>query len=465
MEDKSECIICIEIKDNIIYDSRDGIKKQINNFFTCNACRFTNCIDCHKRYLLTSTHLPHCMNTSCRSAIPYDMLLRDFNDNKWLFTTYKDHRSNILLNQEKSYIPEMVQEFAIQKDIELKKREFIKDINELRRQIREIETKINELTPAKMDKTKYQYNYGCPKEECKGFLDSNFNCGLCNSVVCHKCYEVLDGTKKGVHECDPEKVETFNMIKKEAKPCPQCGEFISKVSGCDQMFCIKCSCAFSYNTGIIEKGIIHNPLAYDYFQKNPDAQEAYLNRIRGGGETENGNCRTPIPSLHHIQPFIILGQPNFDYIRAVHRYISEFRQYRRDSYMRFLNNNNNKEENRDIRIKYLNNHYTDKMFKSVLHKREKKIFFLKQLYPLVIFSYEFAESILWTMVDILNKYKEVEKAKIIGIRREGLQQLYKNVELLKEFAEQTQNNITYLKDDFNYTRQCIFPKNYNFYHN
>ena len=101
------------------------------------------------------------------------------------------------------------------------------------------------------------------------------------------------------------------MIKKEAKPCPQCGEFISKVSGCDQMFCIKCSCAFSYNTGIIEKGIIHNPLAYDYFQKNPDAQEAYLNRIRGGGETENGNCRTPIPSLHHIQPFIILGQPNF----------------------------------------------------------------------------------------------------------------------------------------------------------
>jgi hypothetical protein len=453
MGDNIECIICVESKP----------KKET---FNCLACKFSNCIDCHKRYLLNNTQFPHCINPECRSAIPYDIFLRDFNDNKWVFSAYKDHRSNILLNKEKSYIPEMVQNIAIQKEIENKKREYYKEINELRRQIREIDNKIIELNPSKIDKKKFLYNFACPKEDCKGFLDSEFNCGLCNAVVCNKCYEVKDGTKKGDHECIPEKVETFNLIKKDARPCPQCGEFISKVSGCDQMFCIRCSCAFSYNTGIIEKGIIHNPLAYDYFQKNPEAQEAYLNRIKGGQtDATTGGCRAPIPSFHHMQIFSILGQPNSDYIKSVHRHVSEFRQYRRDMYMRYLNNNMNKEENEDIRKKYLNNAYSDKMFKSVLHKREKHSFFLKQLYPLVIFSYEFAESILWTMVDISNKHKVVIKQKIIGIEEDGVNQIYKNMELLKEFSEKTQENITSLKNEFNYTRQCVFSKDYNFSHN
>jgi hypothetical protein len=455
MEENIECIICIE----------DKPKSEI---FNCLACKFSNCIDCHKRYLLSNTQLPHCMNPECRSAIPYDIFLKKFNNNnkKWIFNEYKDHRSVILLNKEKSYIPEMVQTIAIEKDIEAKKKEYYKEICELRRQIREIEIKMNELNPSKIDKKKFQYNYACPKEDCKGFLDNDFKCGLCNSIVCNKCYEVKDSTKKGDHECNPDKVETFNIIKKDAKPCPQCGEFISKVSGCDQMFCIRCSCAFSYNTGIIEKGIIHNPLAYDYFQKNPEAQEAYLNRIRGGGaQAENGVCRTPIPTLHHIQIMSILGQPNFDYIKSVHRYVSEFRQYRREMYIRFLNDTMNKQENEDIRKKYLNNEYSDKMFKSVLHKREKHSFFLKQLYPLVIFSFEFAESILWTMVDIFNKHKVVQNSKIIGIEQDGYSQIYKNMELLKDIADNTQENITLLKNEFNYTRQCVFSKNYSFYHN
>lgn len=455
MNENIECIICVEYKPK-------------SEIFNCLACKFSNCVDCHKRYLLNSSQLPHCMNPVCRSAIPYDILLKKFNNNskKWIFNEYKEHRSNVLLNKEKSYIPEMVKTIAIQKDIEAKKKEYYKDISELRRQIKEIETKIYDLTPNKVDKKKYQYNYACPKEDCKGFLDNEFNCGLCNSLVCYKCYEIKDSTKKELHECNPDKVETFNIIKKDAKPCPQCGEFISKVSGCDQMFCIKCSCAFSYSTGIVEKGIIHNPLAYDYFQKNPEAQEAYLNRIRSGHTVnENGGCRAHIPTFHHIQAFLVLGQTNFDYIKSVHRYVAEFRQYRRDMYIRFLENNINKEENEDIRLKYLNNEYSDKMFKSVLHKREKHVFFLKQLYPLVIFSYEFAESILWTMVDICNKYKVVVNLKIIGIEQEGVNQIFKNMELLKDIAEKTQENITLLKNEFNYTRQCIFTKNYNFYYN
>ncbi len=465
-----ECIICIEPK----------LKSET---FSCLACKFSNCVDCHKKYLLTTTQYPHCMNNECRSAIPYDIFLKKFNK-KWIFSDYKEHRSNVLMNKEKSYIPDMIKEIAIQKDIEAKKKEYYNDIYELRRKIHDIELKIHDielnilnLNPSKIDKKKYQYNFACPVENCKGFLDSEYKCGLCNSLICSKCYDIKSkgiNTSMGAsyninknddHVCDPDKISTFNTIKRDARPCPQCGEFISKSSGCDQMFCTVCSCSFSYTTGIIEKGIIHNPLAFDYFQKNPDAHEAYMNRINNPNNTgENGVCRPPIPNIYNIQTFCVLCNVNYDYIRKVHQYVSEFRQYKRDDIIRFLNNDNDIDDNKDIRRKYLNNEYNDKMFKSILHKRNKNNLFLKLLYPIIIFTYEFAETILWSMVDISNKYKAVVGKKIIGIEKEGVIQILKNLELLKDMSLQTQNNITQLKNDFNYTRECIFTEKYYFIH-
>jgi arginyl-tRNA--protein-N-Asp/Glu arginylyltransferase len=60
-----ECNICIENKD-------------IKNIFNCINCKFKNCIECHKKYLLNSVNEPHCMN--CRSIIPYDIFLEKFNE-------------------------------------------------------------------------------------------------------------------------------------------------------------------------------------------------------------------------------------------------------------------------------------------------------------------------------------------------------------------------------------------------
>jgi hypothetical protein len=142
----------------------------------------------------------------------------------------------------------------------------------------------------------------CPMEDCRGFLSSAWKCGLCQTHVCSKCHEpklegegtvedvqedtkeVTEGIKQentedtkqeeeetaGIrprgHVCDPNNVETANLLKKDSKPCPKCACIIFKISGCDQMFCTQCHTAFSWKTGAIETKVIHNPHYYQYLR-------------------------------------------------------------------------------------------------------------------------------------------------------------------------------------------------------
>jgi len=429
-----ECSICInEVTENKI--------------FKCLACKYTNCIDCHKKYLLSTTQYPHCINPDCRSAIPYDIFLLKFNK-KWIFSEYKDHRSNILLNREKSMLQDTVQKISIEKEIEEKKKGYENKIMELRKQIHEIEDKLWGLGKEKVDKKKYAFTYACPSTTCKGFLNEDFKCGLCTAIVCNKCYVIKDGTKKGNHECDPDMIETFSAIKKEAKPCPTCGEFISKINGCDQMFCTSCGTAFSWNTGLIEKGIIHNPHAHQFFQNNPDALNQYNNQNNDGG------CRQPIPSLLHLNRLKCLGE-NWGYLTTIHRYISEFRQYRRNTILQILNDNNtNMEKNLDIRMKYINNVYDDKSFKQILHKRDKQTFYSKQLAQLILYTYEIAEVLLWNIIDMYDNHT--------GKTNKIIEPINKIIELLKQNSYDTQHNIDCLKEDFGYTSSAIFNTKYQY---
>ena len=377
-----ECSICI----NEVSESK---------IFKCLACKYTNCIDCHKKYLLSTSQYPHCINPDCRSAIPYDIFLLKFNK-RWVFSEYKNHRSNILLNREKGMLQDTVRKIAIEKEIEEKRITYMNEITELRKQMNAIESKIWALGKEKVEKKKYAFTYACPSTTCKGFLNEDFKCGICSAIVCNKCYVIKDGTQKGDHECEPDMIETFNAIKKEAKPCPTCGEFISKINGCDQMFCTSCGTAFSWKTGLVEKGIIHNPHAHQFFQNNPEALNAYQNN-----GAAMGACRQPIPSIIHLNRLQIYLGEHFNYLRDIHRYISEFRQYRRNNVLRLLNDNNtDMEKNLDIRMKYINNAYDEKSFKHVLHKRDKHTFYSKQLAQLILYTYEIAELLLWNIVDL-----------------------------------------------------------------
>jgi hypothetical protein len=122
----------------------------------------------------------------------------------------------------------------------------------------------------------------CPKETCEGFVGKNWRCGLCEAMVCKDCREVVESVAIGgagaskeeaekqardAHICDEEVKQNVAALVKEAKPCPKCAASISKIDGCDQMWCTQCHTAFSWRTGAVEERV-HNPHYYEWMRRN-----------------------------------------------------------------------------------------------------------------------------------------------------------------------------------------------------
>lgn len=108
----------------------------------------------------------------------------------------------------------------------------------------------------------------CMRAECNGFLSTAWKCGLCEWYSCPTCFSVKGPTHDTPHECKKEDIETAEMIKRDSKPCPKCGEFIYRTSGCNMMFCISCKTPWDWVTGkIVTKGHVHNPHYYEWLQR------------------------------------------------------------------------------------------------------------------------------------------------------------------------------------------------------
>jgi hypothetical protein len=110
---------------------------------------------------------------------------------------------------------------------------------------------------------KSEFIQKCPLNDCKGFLKSNWACGLCDKTVCSRCF--LE--KNSGHECNKDDVETAKLIKKETRECPGCNIRIFKIDGCNQMWCVECHTTFDWVTGNIVTSKTHNPHYYEWLRK------------------------------------------------------------------------------------------------------------------------------------------------------------------------------------------------------
>jgi hypothetical protein len=107
----------------------------------------------------------------------------------------------------------------------------------------------------------------CGVEHCRGFLNNVWRCGVCAVYSCKECFEPKGEDREALHTCKPEDLLTAKSIETTTKACPKCGMRIMRSEGCSQMFCTSCHTPFDWNTGRIIEGRVHNPHAFEYFQR------------------------------------------------------------------------------------------------------------------------------------------------------------------------------------------------------
>lgn len=192
---------------------------------------------------------------------------------QFLTKEYKNRRKEVLLDREKSLLPQT------QPDVEheLAERARKKLLEEMLSEKRLLSERLSELNKT-IDDLKYGGDLErvelsgsittrkCPVEDCRGFLNNRWTCGICETHICKECNE----PKGDEHVCDQSNVETMKLLKKDSKPCPSCGTLITKIDGCDQMWCTQPSChtAFSWRSGKKVFGVIHNPHFIQFSMKN-----------------------------------------------------------------------------------------------------------------------------------------------------------------------------------------------------
>jgi hypothetical protein len=305
-----KCSVCTERYTTILR------KKTI-----CKFCHASACSKCVEQYLLTRHEDAHCLH--CR--VNYnDATLHEICTKTYLNQKYFKHRQEVLINRERANLPllqdeavrekrrreQWTQEVLIQRRINelsgernqiqsehsklyvltygpqrttgpvhneriIRLQEYTDHMEEIRNQIRiekhllyEMRWSTTNVVEEKKEEEKKKFVRRCTNNGCLGFLSTAWKCGLCEWYSCATCFAVKGATHDVEHECKKEDIDTAELIKKDCKPCPKCGEFIEKSMGCSQMFCISCQTPWDWNTGkIVTSGPIHNPHYYEWMKR------------------------------------------------------------------------------------------------------------------------------------------------------------------------------------------------------
>jgi hypothetical protein len=271
----------------------EKINKTNHKKVECPYCDLKSCRLCSQKYVLSTFQDPHCMG--CKTLWNREFV-DSFCTKYFRNTTLRRHREILLFEREKALMPETQPE--VERVLHIRKLRLIlidqkaklielhnryqtfdfdqvasvhPEILTLYRQMENTHRHLEEIRhgATMIDDEPRKFVRQCPMEFCKGFLNEDWFCGLCDQKYCKECNETLTED----HECDPETVKTMKLLNKDSKSCPKCGTVIHKTSGCAQMWCISCHTAFNWRTGEIEMGRIHNPHFIEFKKKTMMSRE------------------------------------------------------------------------------------------------------------------------------------------------------------------------------------------------
>lgn len=296
---------------------------------SCDYCQFTCCKECYKKFLLSQTEA-HCMN--CKRAWDRYILLQYFGSS-WIDSVYKEHREQTLLERERSLLPATqpeVERVILNEKIDDQIRDYKQQIRDLRQKIHETEGTIYHLIEQKTNRTtteRQQFIRKCPKEDCRGFLSTQWKCGLCEHYTCPDCHELLGKSRNDEeHKCDPAHIETAKFLAKDTKSCPGCGTGIFKIEGC-----------FAENTPILlwdGSSKMSQDICVDDILVGDDGKQRKVLTLMNGEDDmyeviQNNGMRYVVNSRHTM----VFKNENNDYIEIiVEEYMKSTDEYKNSLY-------------------------------------------------------------------------------------------------------------------------------------
>jgi hypothetical protein len=168
----------------------------------------------------------------------------------------------------------------------------------------------------------------CSDETCRGFLSSAYKCGTCEKWTCSQCLVGIGPDKDATHVCNPDTLATAKTIKAETRPCPKCATRIFKIDGCDQMWCVMdgCNTAFSWQSGTVIVGTIHNPHYYEWLRRQGGGAPA-----REVGDIPCGGLPTIQQLMSYMRDSYLSGGER-DTLYEIHRNLRELIEMRLRDY-------------------------------------------------------------------------------------------------------------------------------------
>jgi hypothetical protein len=363
---------------------------------TCSSCNYLACSKCLERYFdeQTESKCPNCAVVWTREFFSINF--------KSFLPLYDRMGARKLIETEIALFPQTQQLIPVYREtLSLKS-----DIEKLEESRSTLRKQLDEVTKqstskkdalshaekilqggieAKKEKTAQDGHVcNCPAQDCRGFiLKSNYTCGICSTQICKDCFVAIsspstkrlkldDGpccAENLAHKCSPDDLQTVSVLLSTTRACPKCAVPISKISGCDQMWCTQCHCAFSYRTGEVEKGNVHNPHYFNWLQKQKQADGPP--QFDGGCITFQNMGTTKQRFLNQSFP---LSKFNGDavlspsYLICIKVWLIEM-----SISSNFDNQAVDVRDNQDLRLKYLNNEITYAQLGQKIQKRSKMI--------------------------------------------------------------------------------------------
>ena len=391
---------------------------------TCPYCPANACRGCVQRYLLSSHEDPHCLG--CRKAWNREFidlhLTKTFRSGplrKHRAKTLMDREKAMLpamqifveaVKEQRTVAALMATVMDVIRQLEAKRVEILRTRDTIRNKIRAARTDEEEKAglalldencnrygqlESKMMRTRFDHEVlqrrlnrainilegraaddnktaepvrefiqHCPADGCRGYLSTAYKCGVCAKYTCNECLCVKGDNRDAEHTCKEEAKASAALIRRETKPCPKCGVRIYKIDGCDQMFCTQetCHTAFSWNTGHVITGNIHNPHYYEYLRhRNGGAIPREAGDIPCGG----------LPAAWQFSRDVLsttLPVETKNLMMHIHRTLSDMADVRLPEFPAQRPANVNK----DINIRYLMNEMEEDAWKKMLEQRETK---------------------------------------------------------------------------------------------